>query len=344
MLRAPRRAPLASLALACLVFCLLAASCSTLGAAGSARSSSAPRARAATAFQIGVADEQAEMFADPLWQRLHTKITRYIAPYDAVIHPQSLAQATSWIRWAEAQHQQILIAFYHSEYTPTHLPSVAEYAHDVKKFIKRFPNVHQYESWNEANRGNVRYSGESYNSPTAVASAEYYVTLRHICIRHCTIVGLDLLDQPEVAPSLEYLAEFKAALHHWRIPTPSIWGLHNYSDTNRFSSSRTRAVLAAVPGEVWLTETGGIVKFGTDFPNYGGSGLYRASKAISYMFALAATNSRIKRLYIYQWSGERYSGLFDAGLTDYFHKPRPGYVVVCAHMHVAKCYVKVSSH
>jgi len=28
----------------------------------------------------------------------------------------------------------------------------------------------------------------------------------------------------------------------------------------------TKAFLKAVPGEVWLTETGGIVKFGSGFP------------------------------------------------------------------------------
>src|ERR1700691_6393685 len=84
---------------------------------------------------------------------------------------------------------------------------------------------------------------------------------------------------------------------------PSIWGLHNYSDTNRYSGSRTRAILAAVPGQVWRTETGGIVQFGSDFPNKKGSGLTRAAKALSYMFKIAASSSRIKRLYIYDWTG-----------------------------------------
>ena len=47
---------------------------------------------------------------------------------------------------------------------------------------------------------------------------------------------------------------------------PAIWGLHNYADTNRFRDSGLRDLLAAVPGEVWLTETGGIVQFGRSFP------------------------------------------------------------------------------
>jgi hypothetical protein len=122
-----------------------------------------------------------------------------------------------------------------------------------------------------------------------------------------------------------------------------LWGLHNYSDTNRFSSSRTRAVLAAVPGELWLTETGGVVKFGGAFPNVKGSGLRRATRALSYMFHLASSNSRIKRLYIFQWSGSTGAARFDAGLTDPHYNPRPGYVTVCKQLHAAKCSMKTSN-
>ena len=82
------------------------------------------------------------MFGNPLWQQLHTKIVRYIAPYDAAVHPYSLDQATSWIHAAEAQHEQVLVAFYHSEYTPTKMPSVAHLPDDVQKFVKDFPARH----------------------------------------------------------------------------------------------------------------------------------------------------------------------------------------------------------
>ena len=40
-----------------------------------------------------------------------------------------------------------------------------------------------------------------------------------------------------------------------------IWGLHNYKDVNRKQSKGLTNVLKTVPGEVWLTETGGITKF-----------------------------------------------------------------------------------
>jgi hypothetical protein len=223
------------------------------------------------------------------------------------------------------------------------MPSAGVYQRDVQKFIKLFPRVSQYQAWNETNRGTVVEKHHiGLVSPSPTQSAQYYKALRSVC-KGCTITGLDILDGPVITPSLRYIAQFKHALAHLKVPTPHLWGFHNYSDTNRFSSSRTRAILAAVPGEVWLTETGGIVKFGGSFPNVKGSGLRRASRALSYMFHLAASNSRIKRLYIFQWSGATGAVRFDAGLTDPHYNPRPGYVTVCKQLHAAKCNMKTSN-
>ena len=204
--------------------------------------------------------------------------------------------------------------------------------------MKLFPKVRQYQAWNETNRGNVPHL---FSSPSALQSAEYYKALRSIC-HGCTLTGLDILDGPSVSPSLRYVAQFKHDISRLKVPMPKLWGLHNYSDTNRFQSTRTRAILAAVPGEVWLTETGGIVQFGGAFPNKKGLGLTRAAKALSFMFKLAASNSRIKRLYIFQWSGATGAARFDAGLTDPVFNPRPGYVTVCKQLHAANCRVKTS--
>ena len=117
------------------------------------------------------------------------------------MRPYSLTLAARWIHAAEAAHQQVLVSFYHSEYTPTKMPNIKTYEQDTRKFMKDFPNVHQYQPWDETNRGNVRYSYEKYNSPTAVESAEYYKALRHVCPK-CTILGLDILDQNEVGPTI----------------------------------------------------------------------------------------------------------------------------------------------
>ncbi len=288
----------------------------------------------------GIGDEQTEMFSNPLWQQLHTRIARYIAPYDAAVHPDSLARARAWIRAAEAQHQQILVAFYHSEHTPTRLPSVATYKHDVQKFIKLFPRVRQYQSWDEANRGN---EPGAFSSPSAVLAAQYYQALIRVCNR-CTAIGLDVLDQANPGPTLTYISEFKHEIGRLETVMPKIWGLHDYSDVNRLESWRTREISRALGGQVWLTETGGIVQFGGAFPNHNGSGLTRAAKVLRYTFAVARSEPQIARLYIYDWTGGTSSTRFDAGLTDSHYRPRPGYVVVCKELHAAKCNVKTSNH
>jgi hypothetical protein len=309
------------------------------GALASAKQAAAagPRAHAASSYLTGIGDEQGEMFGNKLWQQLHTRIARYIAPYDAVVHPYSLDKAKLWIHEAEAHHQQVLVAFYHSEYTPLRLPSVAAYQKDVAKFIKLFPHVRQYQAWDEANRGNILHQ---LASPSAPLDARYYQALLRSC-RGCNVVGLDVLDAEQIGPTLQYISEFKSEVGKLRTLMPTIWGLHNYSDVNRLQSWRTSEIIRAFGGgQVWLTETGGIVKFGGAFPNRRGEGLTRAAKVLKYMFAVAGSHARIKRLYIYDWTGGNSGTRFDAGLMNAHDQPRPGYVVVCKQLHAAHCNVK----
>jgi hypothetical protein len=320
---------------------VLAAGAPARSATSVGRASTAGEASArGPSFMTGIGDEQDEMFSNPLWQQLHMQIARYIVPYDAVTRPYSLQRATAWIRAAEAKHIRILVSFYHSEYTPTRMPSVATYQRDVAKFVRLFPHVREYQSWDEANRG---YVPHLFASPTAVQSAQYYQALKRSC-EPCTVIGLDVLDQDNIYPTLAYIAEFKREIHHLRTLMPTVWGLHNYSDLNRLESWRTRDLSAALGGQVWLTETGGIVKFGNDFPNNHGSGLTRAAKVIHYMFGVAASQPRIKRLYIYDWTGGNSKTRFDAGLMNAHDQPRAGYVEVCRHLHAARCSVHIAKN
>ena len=286
----------------------------------------------------GIGDEHTAMFYSRYWQQLHMHITRYITPYDVAAHKRELNEARAWIETATAAHQEILIAFYHSEQTPMGMPSPALYKKDVTKFLKLFPQIHEYQAWNEANRGLIPHM---LQSPSPMQSALYYRELRSIAHGR-TILGLDILDSYDIGPTLRYISQFKSDLGKLRIPMPHIWGFHNYSDTNRFQATRTKAVLAAVPGELWLTETGGVVQYGTDFTNKHGAGLRRAALALGYMYKLAYSSPRIKRLYIYDWTGAGPRARFDAGLTDARGRPRQGYVVVCDHtLHNSKkCRVR----
>ena len=114
--------------------------------------------------------------------------------------------------------------------------------------------------------------------------AQYYMAARKVWPGK-TIVGIDILDEQNVNKTIKYLKSFL----RYASPDPKIIGFHNYSDTNRFSTTRTKRVLATFHGKVWLTETGGIVKLGTSFP----ASVTRAAKALGCMFTLAKSNSRI---------------------------------------------------
>jgi hypothetical protein len=320
---------------------VLAATAALLGcptaAAGPAAGQAVKGGRPANTYLTGIGEQRPELFAEPLWRQLHMGIARYIVPFDAAVRPYWLTKAGVWIRAAEARHQQILVAFYHSEVTPLKMPSSATYQSDVQKFVRLFPKVREYQSWNEANRGNVPHM---FSSPSAASAAMYYRALVRVC-GHCLAIGLDVLDSAKVASTLRYVTAFKREISRLKTVMPRIWGLHNYSDINRLESQRTRELVHAFGGEVWLTETGGIVKFGKSFPNRRGAGLRRAAKVLAYMFSVAGSERQIKRLYIYDWTGGTSSTRFDAGLMNARDQPRLGYVAVCKRLRAASCNLKV---
>jgi hypothetical protein len=284
---------------------------------------------ASAGLQVGIGDNSPRMFAQPYYRALHTTISRYVAPYDVADRPRDLAAVNAWLTSAEAEQVQPMIAFYHSRSRPNQLPSVGQYTREIKRFMALHPHVTVYSAWNEANRGTGKAPGaDAFRGPSARQAAGYYLALRGACPA-CTVVGLDVLDSTNIASTVSYIHSFQ---RYARGRLPTIWGLHNYSDTNRFRNAGTRAVLAAVRGQLWLTETGGVVRFGSEFPNRHGAGLTRAKQALGYLFRLAASNHRITRLYIFDWFGGSSSARFDAGLVDRNGRPRPGYAVVRSHL------------
>jgi hypothetical protein len=282
------------------------------------------------ALLVGVSDQQASTFTNPAFAPLKMKVARYIAPYDVMDSPADRAAMEGWIMAARGAHQRILISFEHSHRgtKARRLPSIAEFTREVAKFHKAFRDVKDISPWNEVNRCQFRLPDGTYQGQPTCRNprrvAQYYMAARKV-FRGDTIVGIDLLDQQNVRSSIVYLRTFL----RYAKPTPKVIGLHNYSDTNRFSSSRTRAVLAAYrSGQVWLTETGGIVTLGTSFPY----NLDRAKRALGCMFTLARSNKRLARLYIYQFNpaANPQTDRFDAGLINPDGSLRPGYAVVKA--------------
>jgi hypothetical protein len=288
----------------------------------------------ASAYTLGVSDQQAQTFTNPDFAPLKFKAARYITPYDVLSSPADKAQWDAWYSAATAAHQKILISFEHSHRSNSRAlkaPTVAAYTKELKKFKKAYPGVKDISPWNEVNRCHALRDGSVQGQPTKICSlttgpkltAQYYGAARKVFKgSKFRIVGLDILDEQNVNKTIKYLKSF---LRH-ASPDPKIIGFHNYSDTNRFSTTRTKRVLAAFPGKVWLTETGGIVKLGSSFP----FNTSRAAKALGCMFSLAKSSSRISALFVYQFNSppNPSTAFFDAGLINPDNSTRPGYAVV----------------
>ncbi|MBW3652097.1 MAG: hypothetical protein KY433_00615 [Actinobacteria bacterium] len=272
-----------------------------------------PSAGTAAASQrpiIGIGEQRAAMFDDKRFARLGVEHVRLVVPYDATRRRIERDLVTVWLDGARRTGSEPFITFGHSRETPRKLPSVAEYRAAFRSFRRMFPGVQVYAPWNEINHS----SQPTFDAPRR--AAQYYNVMKAECPT-CVVLAGDVLDQRGM---VRYLKTYRRHLEG----EPAIWGLHNYSDTNRFRSSGLRDMLAAVKGEIWLTETGGIVQFGRSFPR----DLQRAARATAYAIKQAREHERVTRIYLYNWTGADPNARFDAGLIAPDGTARPAFDVV----------------
>ena len=290
-------------------------------------------ATAPAALQIGIAENKPDVFSDPLFQDLHAKYVRVVVAYNVMSsRGRELRRVTQYLAAAQAAGAEPLVTFEHASggaeicakrsnrrKRQCRLPTPRSYLRNFKRFRARFPLVRTFAPWNEINH---------FTQPTSrnpEAAARFTDIARRSC-SGCEIVVADILDQsdslaakrPRYRATLRYIKRFKRALKAPR----TICGLHNYSDTNRFRDRGTKAIIKALRCKaIWLTETGGIYKFGSFRPSQ-----KRQLRATRYMFKLARRNRRIKRLYVYTWFGA-VTKRFDAGLVAH-GRPRSSYYEV----------------
>jgi hypothetical protein len=279
--------------------------------------------RSQAAISVGIGEQDASMFTDPLFTKLKVKRARYFPSWNVALKRREAQWLDIWLGQAKAARVEPLISFSAAlgsrcPARPCKLPSVKEFTRAFKAFRKRWPQVKVVSPWNEANHR----SQPTFRNPKR--AAQFYNVVRSNC-RGCKIVAADVIDERNME---SWLSTFRRTAKK-----PKIWGLHNYRDTNLRKgqvTGGTRRLVKAVRGQIWLTETGGIVKFvlptgGTLFP-FSES---RANKAVKRMFSLAKKyRSRIKRLYIYNWRQPTFSNRFDAGLLRKNGKARPAYSTV----------------
>lgn len=275
-----------------------------------------PSARAAV--PVGLADQQASALVDPRFTALGLRSARVVAPWDAALGES--AELDRWLRTAHGLGLDAFVSFGRRvgedcRTGPCRLPSADEYRAAFLAFRARWPWVTTFGTWNEAN-----HPGQpTANAPTA--TARLYETLAAACAE-CRIVAPEVLD---IDSMLGWLQRFRAAAR----PQPRLWGLHNYGDVTRGSTTATETLLAAVSGEVWLTETGGIVR-ADRWPYDEG----RARLGVLRALRLAdAHPDRIGRVFLYQWRAAWWEP-WDAGLIRPDGTPRPGYAVLADYVDV----------
>src|SRR4051794_27041790 len=272
------------------------------------------------AVEVGLSDQHPESLEDPLARWLGFRTARIIVPWDVAWSP--AGDLDAWL--AAARGMDVVVSFEHRREEdcrerPCVLPTPPQMAAAFAAFRARWPRVSAFGAWNEGNHP---------SQPTAdrpEAAAALYQAMAEQC-PGCRIVAAEVVSMGGMTT---WLRRFLAALP----AAPQLWGLHNYGDASRGLAGGTDALLSTVPGQVWVTETGGVVRHvaadGTVSWPYDEA---RARAAVVNAFALAdARSDRISRLYLYQWragADERW----DSGLLRPDGSPRPSFTAVAARL------------
>jgi hypothetical protein len=261
---------------------------------------------------IGIGDQNAEMFTAPAFQKLGVRHSRLALAWDWYRDPNTVYLTDMWMEQARAAGVQPLVAFNRNWRANGHrkLPSLTLYRKSFRLVRERYPWVTDYSAWNEANHTTQP------TSKKPAAAARYYNAMRKDC-RTCTIVAADVLDSPDM---LEWVKKFKRYA-----PTARIWGLHNYKDAND-ARGTTKLLLKAVRGQVWLTETGGILRLKPADGSRGGrkSTKSQQARAVKRVYQIAKSSRRITRVYFYEWAKKR-GNRWDSAFVETNGKLRPAY-------------------
>jgi hypothetical protein len=272
---------------------------------------------------VGVADQSGATFGDPLFAALGVKNARLNLAWDAMDYDWQAAELDDWMAAAHAAGVKPLVIFSQSRVPGKTrlLPTSAQFSQVVDKLRTRYPFVTDFAAWNEAN-----HAGQpSYKKPAAVAA--FYKILKTKCPT-CNVLPASLLDNPNLVP---WTLTLRKAILKLRMPEPAIWGLHNYSDVNRLKDTSTRALLAAVKGKVWITETGGVVYATSPTASKFPQGASYAGKVARFVLGpLIKANPRIDHVFFYNWKPGGTSQSWDSGLVSEVGQPRPAYQVIKA--------------
>ena len=269
----------------------------------------------AAALTVGIADNKPDMFFDPRFAASGVTHARISIGWDALSSPWQTEQLDRWLNAAHAAGVDPLVSFGHSRTDRRSLPTPERFLFEFRRFRARYPWLQEFATWNEAN-----HCGEpTCHRPALVAA--YYRKIRREC-RSCRILGAEVLDMPNM---VSWVRSFRRHAHE----EPRYWGLHNYIDANRARTTGTRRMLRAVKGQVWFTETGGIVRRSNRHKVTFPESAKHAATATSFLFRrLVPLSRRVTRVYIYHWNADGTPNNWDSALIGPTGRVRPAFRIV----------------
>lgn len=267
---------------------------------------------------VGFADQKPSMFADPRFVDLGIRDARLNVPWDVLQDRATRANVDAWMAGARRLGVRPLITVDRSRRSgqESRNPTAGALATQVRRWRARWPGqVRQISSWNE---GNIN------KRPELVA--QWYRAILGAC-PGCTVLGVDLVDRGN---AVSWARRFVKAAGR----SPDVWGLHNYVDSNTFSTANTRAFLRAVDGRVWFTETGGVLRRARPRVIFSGFGSAHASRATGYLLKRLTLVDpiRVERVYLYSWSTGSDEENWDSGVVGPDGRERPA-------LRVVRCYL-----
>ncbi len=283
---------------------------------------------AAARVTVGIGQQTPEIFRSPHWLALGAPDVRYIAPWDVVNDPAQLDKLDAWMAAADAAGARVMLGFQHSLRSARLakvLPSPVAYRRAVRALHARYPHVRIWVPWNEANNAG------SLTGKNPARAAAYYDIVKSMCPR-CSVVAGDVLDQRNLA---SWLTRYRRHLRS----RPTIWGLHNYHDANARTAKSTKLMLRLTKGQLWFTETGGVVKMrvsgkrGMVTKTYG---IRHAAESTRYVLNLSRLSKRITRIYLYHWMAPLRFTTWDSAMTNAKMRPRLTYHAVATWLQRAR--------
>ncbi len=276
---------------------------------------------------VGIADEKADMFDDPRFTALGIKTARRSVAWDVFKYDFALHEVDDWMKRAQAAGVKPLITFGRSRIDSQRdvIPTRAQMLSTFKQFRAKYPWVTDYVASNESN-----YSRPGVKQPGLMA--KYYLDMRKAC-RTCKVAAATLLEVPGKGwerSMARWVKRFVKSAGH----RPKYWAAHNYFSVNGLSLKGTKNILKVTKkGELWVTETGGLVArrstFAGKIPMK--EGLAHSVRVTKFIFDKMLTLSpRIKRIYLYHWNSATPTDSWDSGLIGHDGKPRGSYTVVAA--------------